>query len=76
MKKSWANDSFNALNFFLFFIVALRTVTQVTIKYPDKRNIPYETDVKPEERLKKNLLELYVTIWVHFDVLRKFSFTE
>ena len=85
MKKSWANDSFkcrkftavvNALNFFLFFIVALRTVTQGTIKYPNKRNISYETDVKPEERLKKNLLKLYVAIWVHFDVLRKFSFTE
>ena len=85
MKKSRANDSFkcrkftavvNALNFFLFFIVSLRTVTQGTIKYPNKRNNPYETDVKPEERLKKNLLELYVPIWIHFDVLRNFSFTE
>lgn len=69
MKKSWAKDSFkcrkftavvNALNFFLFFIVALRTVTQGTIKYPNKRNISYETDVKPEERLKKNLLSIVV----------------
>ena len=84
-EKSWANDSFkcrkftavvNALNFFLFFVVSLRTVTQGTIKYPTKRNNPNETDVKPEERLKKNLLKSYVAIWVHFDVLRKFSFTE
>ena len=66
----------NALNFFLFFIVSLRTVTQGTINYPNKRNNPYETDLKPEERLKKNLLKLYVAIWIHFDVLRNFSFTE
>ena len=85
MKKSWANDSFkcrkftavvNALNFFLFFIFSLRTVTQGTINYPNKRNNPYETDVKPKKRLKKNLLKLYVAIWIHFDVLRNFSFTE
>ena len=47
MKKIWANDTFkcrkftavvNALNFFLFFIVSLRTITQGTIKYPNKRN--------------------------------------
>ena len=85
MKKSWANDSFkcrkftavvNALNFFLFFIFSLRTVTQGTINYPNIRNNPYETDVKPKKRLKKNLLKLYVAIWIHFDVLRKFSFTE